>query len=82
MRTSTLLEPLNMLSGSPASASLLLCRYTDLEVKAWSSPHLGSPSPWTTSWGAFKPLLRLGLGLKMLSSHLNPRVQSLKTSDL
>lgn len=34
MRISTLLEPLNMLSGSPASASLLLCRYTDLGDEA------------------------------------------------
>lgn len=38
MSISTLLEPLNMLSGKPASESLLLWRYTDLleGSKRWS----------------------------------------------
>lgn len=39
MSISTLLEPLNILSGNPASESLLLWRYTDLleGSKRWSS---------------------------------------------
>lgn len=39
MSISTLLEPLNILSGNPASESLLLWRYTDLLEgnKIWSS---------------------------------------------
>lgn len=39
MSISTLLEPLNILSGNPASESLLLWRYTDLlkRSKRWSS---------------------------------------------
>lgn len=49
IRISTLLEPLNMLSGSPASASLLLCRYTDLRGEAQVLTH---PGPTTLSFSS------------------------------
>lgn len=62
MRISTLLEPLNMLSGSPASASLLLCRYTDLGDEAQVLTHPCPPLFQPAHLMSLQTLLRLGLG--------------------